>query len=294
MKIFDCTTYFEEDLMMDIRFNVLNEYVDKFIVCEANYSHSGLKKKINFDLNNFPKFKDKIIHLVVEDEPKDIINDNKSNTSVARSNSIKRINLQRNFIKNGLRDANEEDFIIYSDNDEIPDLSKVNIKNIKEKVIIFKQKIFYYKLNLLYPRIDWFGSKCCKLKNLKNITTLRETKPKKYNILRLDIYFSDLKHNSIKIINDGGWHFSNLKKPEDLLKKYLNDEMHSEFELRNIDLNEINRLVNEKKINYDHLANSSSNILDKQSNEFNLIETKVDLLPKYIIDNREKFNNWIV
>ena len=72
MKIIDCTTYFEEDLMMDIRFNTLNQYVDEFIVCEANYSHSGKKKKINFQISNFPKFKDKITHIVSDKEPLDL------------------------------------------------------------------------------------------------------------------------------------------------------------------------------------------------------------------------------
>ena len=58
MKIFDCTTYFEEDLMMDLRFNILNDFVDKFVVCEATFTHSGNNKKIKFETNNFKKFKE--------------------------------------------------------------------------------------------------------------------------------------------------------------------------------------------------------------------------------------------
>ena len=69
MKIFDCTTYFEEDLMMDLRFNILNNYVDKFIVSEATFTHSGNDKKIRFDPNNFKKFKEKIIHVIIEKDP---------------------------------------------------------------------------------------------------------------------------------------------------------------------------------------------------------------------------------
>ena len=56
MKIFDCTTYFDEELMMDVRFNILDKFVDKFIVVESKYSHSGQKKKLNFDINNYKKF----------------------------------------------------------------------------------------------------------------------------------------------------------------------------------------------------------------------------------------------
>ena len=91
MKIFDCTTYFEEDLMMDVRFNILNEYVDTFIVCESKYTHSGKEKKINFDLNNFPKFKNKIKHIVLENEPSNLIDESKAAPEDQRTNSVKRI-----------------------------------------------------------------------------------------------------------------------------------------------------------------------------------------------------------
>ena len=69
MKIFDCTTFYSEDLMMDVRFNVLNEYVHKFIVVESKYSHSGKPKKLNFDIKKFPKFKDKIEHIIIDKLP---------------------------------------------------------------------------------------------------------------------------------------------------------------------------------------------------------------------------------
>ena len=256
MKIFDCTTYFEEDLMMDIRFNILDPYVDKFVVCEANYSHSGNNKKINFDINNFKKFKDKIIHVVVESQPEGIKEGNDNTT--LRMNSIKRIEHQRNHIHKGLSLANDEDLIMYSDNDEIPNLSKINFRKSNSRMFVFKQKIFYYKLNLLYDRLNWFGTKCCKLKNLKEIKILREVKPKKFKFYRIDTLFSNLKFINLQIIDEGGWHFTNLKKPDQLLNKYLNDEMHSEFLERNITVKEIERLVSEKKINYDHFADSKS------------------------------------
>jgi len=73
MKIFDCTTYYNEDLMLEVRFNVLSKYVDKFVISEARYSHSGEKKELNFDINKFLKFKDKIIYKIVDKEPNNII-----------------------------------------------------------------------------------------------------------------------------------------------------------------------------------------------------------------------------
>ena len=85
MRIFDCTTYYSEDLMLDVRFNTLNEYVHKFIVVESNYSHSGKKKPLNFNINNFPKFKDKIIYLVIEKEPEGI----EKTSNSEKSNQLK-------------------------------------------------------------------------------------------------------------------------------------------------------------------------------------------------------------
>ena len=292
MQIFDCTTYFEEDLMMDIRFNILDQYVDKFIVCEALFTHSGNKKKINFDINKFNKFKDKIEHIVVENEPEDIIKVTNDNPILMRSNSIKRINYQRNYILNSLKNANPNDLIMYSDNDEIPKLENIDLKSFKDKIIVFKQKIFYYKFNLLYKRLDWYGTKCCKYKNLKTIDTLREIKPKKFNFFRIDTLFSNLKHINIKIINDGGWHFTNLKSPEDLMRKYLNDELHSEFITRKIDVKEIKRLIKEKKINYDHFADSKSK--NKQFNEFQLVKVEENILPRFILENKNNFKEWLI
>ena len=91
MKIIDCTTYYSEDLMLDIRFNILNEYVSKFVVVESKYSHSGNKKELNFNINNFSKFKDKIEYLVIDHEPEGIINGNNLASDVKRKNSILRI-----------------------------------------------------------------------------------------------------------------------------------------------------------------------------------------------------------
>ncbi len=258
MKIFDCTTYFEEDMMMDLRFNILNHFVDKFVVCEATFSHSGKEKNINFNKKNYPKFEDKIIHLVLNKDPVEKNINSQKNPHWLRQSSIDRIEAQRNYISKALDEADQNDYIIYSDNDEIPNLSKVDFKKNKMKILVFKQKLFYYKFNLAYPRVDWFGSKACKLKNLKNISWLRNIKNKKYNIFRLDTLFSEMKYKNLKIINDGGWHFTNLKTPEGLLKKYLNDEMHSEFELRDTNLKEIEYKIKNKFINYDHLIDTKS------------------------------------
>jgi beta-1,4-mannosyl-glycoprotein beta-1,4-N-acetylglucosaminyltransferase len=72
MKIYDCFMYFDEDMLLDIRLNILNKYVDKFVIIESKFLHSGREKKLNFNINNFSNFKDKIVYLVVEQPPEGI------------------------------------------------------------------------------------------------------------------------------------------------------------------------------------------------------------------------------
>ena len=67
MKLYDCFMYFDEDLVLDLRLNILNNYVDKFVIAEATKDHTGKDKKLNFKNNNFSKFKNKIAYVVVED-----------------------------------------------------------------------------------------------------------------------------------------------------------------------------------------------------------------------------------
>ena len=127
MRIIDCTTYYSEDLMLDVRFNILNEHVDKFIITESKFSHSGKEKKLNFDVNNFPKFKDKIQYLVIENEPSGIDKDNVS-SSVKRMNSLLRINQSYDFMMNAVKNASDNDLICLSDNDEIPNFESRDFK----------------------------------------------------------------------------------------------------------------------------------------------------------------------
>ncbi len=291
MKIIDTTTFFDEKLMMEIRFNILDSYVDKFVVCESKYSHSGLEKKINFNMNDYPKFKKKIIHLVIDKEPDNLISKKDQSVADKRLNSIIRIKHQRNYIMEVLNQFSSEDFIIHSDNDEIPNLDDFDLLNSKKKFVIFKQKIFYYKLNLLLPSLDWYGSKACKLKDIKDIDNLRAIKNKKYPIYRFDTLFSELKHQSLEIVNEGGWHFSNLKNINDLEKKYLNDENHSEYEAQGFTIERIKNNIKNRVIDYNHEAKKDSNERFKQTK---LDVAKTDILPKYIRDNLDRYREWII
>ena len=218
MKIIDCTTYYSEDLMLDVRFNILNEHVSKFIIVESIYSHSGKKKKLNFDINNFSKFKDKIRYLVIEEEPKNIDKNINLTSEIKRRNSILRIEQSYDFMMDAIKDADDKDLICLSDNDEIPNFNSKDFKNTQNDIMIFKQSFFYYKFNLFYDLIPWYGTKACTKDKLISLSWLRNLKNKKYPFWRLDTYFSKLKQRNLSIINDGGWHFTNLKSAKKFMK----------------------------------------------------------------------------
>ena len=294
MKIFDCTTYYNEDLMLEVRFNILSKYIDKFVIVEAKYSHSGEKKKLNFNINKFSEFKKKIIYLTIDNEPENIIYQKKNNTffeneADKRTNSIKRIKHQRDRLIDGLADADDDDYILYSDDDEIPNLENVNFKKNKNKILIFEQKLFYYKFNLFFDRISWFGTKGCKKKDLLSLSWLRDVKSKKYPIYRFDTIFSKIKYMNIKIIENGGWHFSQLKTPKDIEIKLLNGEQHAEFKQAKKNLEYITDLVKRKRVDYDHKAKSQDY---KYSNEFKLKTVSIDNMPLYLKKNINKYSEW--
>ena len=290
MKIIDTTTYFEEDLVMNLRFNILNSYIDKFIISEARFTHSGREKEIKFDKEKFPKFADKIIHIVINKEPPEIIKKNNLSTEEKRFNSVLRIKAQRDHIMKYLEPFSKEDYIIHSDNDEIPNLENFNFKLNTKKYLIFNQKMFYYKLNLSLSNLNWYGSKACKIKNLKSIDLLRSLKNKIYPFYRLDTIFSDVKHQSLQIIENGGWHFSNLKTLDELERKYLNDENHAEYQAQGFTKNRIIQNLNNKTIDYDH--NAKKNSLDRFRTT-KLEKININILPDYILKNINDYQNWI-
>ena len=163
MKIYDCFMFSDEKMLLDLRLNTLNSYVDKFIIAEAKYLHNGKPKKLNFNINDFSDFKNKIEYIIVKDQPTNIFVEEKDETFSQKEdkkilNSINRDNYQREQLGNNLKNLDDNDIIIISDLDEIPNLENINFYNLGNKILIFKQKMFYYKLNPL-SKFSWFGSK---------------------------------------------------------------------------------------------------------------------------------------
>ena len=292
MKVFDCTAYFDEELMMDIRFNILNNHVSKFIVVESRYSHSGKKKKLNFNLKRFSEFRHKILYLVIEDEPKNLleIKNNDTDSAIKRLNSIKRLEQARNYMMEGLKDASEDDVVLLSDSDEIPNLDVCDIKNIGNDIYIFEQKMFNYKFNLYYDLIPWFGTRACKIKNLKSFAWLKDLKSKKYPLWRIDVLFSDLKSNKVKIIKNAGWHFNNLLTAEKLYNKLVNQGHHNEFDVSGITLENLKAKIQNRLAFYNHKADKKDN--NKYNFEYKLKKVGDDQLPKFLVDNKSNYKNW--
>ena len=280
--------------MLDIRFNILDKNVDKFVIIESLYSHSGERKKLNFNINHYPKFKNKIIYITIDKEPTDLFKDPEKlkNPIYKRLNSIKRIEQSYDYMVKGITEADKEDLIIISDNDEIPNLNSKKFKESKKDFFIFKQLLFYYKFNLFHDKLPWFGSKACKKKRLKSFSNLRNLKNKKYPFWRADTFFSDIKQTNLEIIEDGGWHFTNVKTPEDLYKKMKNFGHHDEFDLSNMTVEDLKKKIESRVVFYDHFADKKS--LEKWKFEYKLKKIQNEVLPDYLIENYSKFKKWFV
>jgi beta-1,4-mannosyl-glycoprotein beta-1,4-N-acetylglucosaminyltransferase len=287
--------YFDEEVVLDVRLNTLDKYVDYFVIVESSFTHKGDNKNLMFNHNKFEKFKNKIIYLVYDKQPKgiEVVNENDSEGEKSRKyilNAALRENGQRNFIQNGLNKAEDNDIILISDVDEIPNLSEVNFNNISEKIIMFHQDMFYYKFDLKIPNLLWTGTKGCRKKYLLSPQWLRNVKDRKYFPFRIDILFSEKKYSSIKFISNGGWHFSNIKTAEEIeykLKSYLH---HREFDEQSLSVEEIQNIIENKKAIYDLKVDKRVNKIGDGSK---LVKIKFEKLPIYIQQNKHNYMKWL-
>ena len=263
--------YFDDDLVLDIRLNTLNEHVDHFVIAEATLDHAGNSKKLNFNIEKFSKFKNKINYIIVEDIPKNV-DDFKKNWHPAHM----RDQFQRNALERGYKDFNDEDLIMISDIDEIPNPKKISEFKIQNKYACFIQKNFQAKINRLnITEEKWPGTKICQKKNLKSPQWLRDIKTKKRKIWQI------YKEKEPQIILDGGWHFSFLKD-FNLIKKKIKSFAHQEF--NNEFFTDINQI--EKRIN------SGADIFERKY-EYKKINIDSQF-PDYILRNKIKFKECIL
>ena len=265
-KIFDCITFFDNNFMFDLRYNILKDVVDFFVICESTYDHRGNKKNINFNLSD--RYDKKKIKYLVLDKPFS----NKNNIWENQA-------IQREFLLQSLNFADPEDYIFFSDPDEIlkPELLK-NFK-LKKKYGIFMLDCFNYKFNLYNSHESpWEGTRVAKKKDLESIDFLRQkikSKNLKYSLLKFN------KEKNIELFNKAGWHFNNIMSPKEISIK-LKTFAHTEFSGE--------KFTNEAIIN--------SKIKDKidlfeRGHKYKRVELD-NSFPEFIIRNKAKYNNWII
>ena len=266
-KIFDCFMFNNEEQLLEIRLNILNKFVDYFVIIESEETHSGNKKIAKFQADKYPEFKKKIIYKKINNFPPNL-------------NPWQKENYQRNYITTCLNEAKEDDFILVSDVDEIPNLENIDLNSFSEKVIVFNQRFFCYKLNFGTKQPIWHGTRGCKKKFLKTPQWLRNLKThKKYKLYRLDkLLFSKNYEKNFKVINNGGWHFTWLGNLE-FIKNKLKSFAHTELD---------NPLVN----NDDYIKkciDSLEPIENKNQIKLNKLVIDEINLPSYIVKNINKY-----
>ena len=297
MKIFDCFMFCDEDLLLDLRLNILDQHVDFFVIVESKYFHNGKERQLKFDIKKYKQFENKIIYIVHENEPAGIHKVNKEDDEGIKSyklitNAHLRENDQRNHISQGLNNATDNDLILISDVDEIPNFESINLEKIKNQLIFFEQSLFYYKLNRYLPNFIWYGTKGCKKKYLKSPQWLRNIKSKKFLFWRLDTLLSDTKYMNKYYINSGGWHFSNLKNAEDIelkLKSYLH---HRDYEVEELGAKKINELIKNNQTIYDMFGDKTSKKYGDDKRK-KLEKYEFSNLPEFIKLNKDKLKEWI-
>ena len=265
-KILDCITFFDNNLMFDLRYNILKNYIDYFVICESQYDHRGNEKKINFKLKETYD-KNKIKYIVMKEKFP-------SQTNLWENQAI-----QREYMLNNLNFANDEDYIFFSDPDEIPRPELLINFKLKKKYGIFLQKCFNFKINLFNPyESPWEGTRVAKKKNLKSIDFMRQkvkSKNLNYSFIRFD------KEKSIELFNAGGWHFNNVLTPEEISKK-LKTFAHSEF---------AGPEYSDEKVIQDNINNHKD--LFNRGHKY----IKIDLdnsFPEFIINNKALYQKWIL
>ena len=293
MKIYDCFIYFDEEILLNARLNILNKFVDKFVIVESKYSHSGEKRNPTFKIENFKKFSDKIKYILLEKNPNNLFEIHKGDKKLSEKlilNGNYREFYQRNSIELGLGDASEDDLILISDVDEIPCLDYLDFEKVQDNLVFFNQIFCCYKFNL-FSSMKWCGTRMVKKKNLISPQWLRDIKDRNYPKWRIDTFFSKKKYTNIQFIEKGGWHFSYLKKASGVEKKLKSIRHHIEYDLNPLGIKKIEDMIKERKLIYNYKTDQRT--ANKFDNNEILSKLEFTKLPEYIQKNKSLFSDWL-
>ena len=266
--IYDCFTFFNELDLLEIRLNVLDGVVDRFVIVEATRTHSNKPKELVFQANaaRFDKFLHKITYIAVDDYPE---------FETAWTNE----NHQRNCIERGLRDCRDDDVILISDLDEIPRPEKIHEYRNTPGIKSFEQGMFYYYLNHLCVRnTGWSGTRMLSYHDFKHglddVRNYGHCNIEKLNrgttATKIRIYKKGVR------VSDGGWHFSYLGGAEAVREK-IQASSHEE-----LNFEEYRNLRNiEKRMNDDFSLHR-------------LVGLKIDeTFPAYIRENIDCYEKYV-
>ena len=265
-KFIDCITFFDNNFMFQIRYNILKDYVDYFVVCESKFNHKGIEKNKNFIWKK--EYDKKKIKYFFSQEPFP------KNNSPWKNQAI-----QRELLLECTDFADQDDYIFFSDPDEIINPNLLINFQLRKKYGIFFQDCFNYKFNLFNPHeTPWEGTRVAKKKNLTSIDFMRQkvkSKNLKYSFFRFD------KEKNIEIFEKAGWHFNNLMSPENISLK-LKTFAHSEFS-------------NSRFSNISIIKNKIINQIDLFERGHKYIKVNLDdSFPKYITNNKNLYRDWIL
>lgn len=297
--IYDCFLYYDEDMLLDIRLNTLADVVDRFVIVESTHTFTGKKRQLNFDINKFETFKDKIIYVVHDQEPimkvsEDFNQDREIDPwqpEVFVVDAWANEAAQRNAIMQGLKYATDDDLILISDVDEIFSPEVVKSLNPSKLCTTIYQNFYNYQFNMQVfntdgtprkcklPRatkykhlVDFFGGEPESFRNLKRTRSVKNWSWLKWNWFKLNN----------KIIDNGGWHFSWVMTPKRISEK-MSTISHTEH-----DTPEFN--------NHEHIMKVIKNAEDIWGRDRKLVkqELRKPTFPDYLVDNQEKFKEFIV
>jgi len=241
MKVFDCFTFNGEYDILDIRFNILNEYVDKFVICESVETFSGKWKPLYWaerDIDRFEEWEDKVVYHIAD--------------KVETDDPFVRAGKQKDSIREVLTACEPEDTIYYGDVDEI---WKPQTREGK-----LRQLAYSYYLNQRSSE-DWQGTNVFKYKNIRDL--------------------NDIRADHSVVLENGGWHFTNMGGYEQILKK-LGDYDHQEANIPWVRENLKYRIEQGQ----DFLGRSH----DWRGNEFKMWIDENEL-PQYLLDNKKRWEH---
>ena len=257
-KVYDCFPFFNELDLLELRFNELDDVVDKFVLVEASKTHSSKPKPLYFKENaeRFERFSSKIIHISI---------DFTNAAAHTCGDSRKLDTYQRNQIVQGLGDCDPEDYIILSDVDEIPHPRALLEAMQNPGICILEQLMFYYYVNMIDKSSPlWLcGTRVFKKKVISGCTP------------------QEIREGPGLRIPNGGWHFSFLGGVE-RIKEKIESFRHQEYNM--------SYFTDEERLT--KVINEGGDLFGRKGHAYESVPVD-DTFPKYLVENYEKYKKYI-